>query len=72
MNKLLHFSSEDFLEDVKYAIKKKYKNQERFSHCLGLTRKRLNRILNDANSCSIENMNEFAVKLDLDIRNYIF
>ena len=43
------FSSEDFLDEVKYQIKAKYKNQNNYAKEIGYSRKALNHILNSGN-----------------------
>ncbi len=67
-----HISSEDFLEDVKCEIKKQFKNQDKFAEQVYVSRKCLNRILNNADELTIYWINVFCTKLDLDLRSYIF
>ena len=67
-----HISSEDFLEDVKCEIKKQFKNQDKFAEQVHVSRKCLNRILNNADELTIYWINVFCTKLDLDLRSYIF
>ena len=64
-------SSEDFLEDVKFEIKKQFKNQDNFADVVFLSRKQLNRILNNADDLTIHWIDEFCSKLGLDLRNYL-
>ena len=72
MNNICHISSDDFLEDVKFEIKKQFKNQDRFAATVYVSRKSLNRVLNDANELTIYWINTFCDKLGMDLRNYIF
>ena len=72
MINVCHISSEDFLEDVKFEIKKQFKNQDSFAEKVYISRKRLNRILNSADDLTTYWINEFCEKLGLDLRNYIF
>lgn len=72
MVNICHFSSEDFLDDVKHEIKKQYKNQDNFAEAVFLSRKQLNRILNNANELTVGWISEFCNMLKLDLRNYIF
>lgn len=72
MVKICHISSEDFLEDVKIEIKKKFHNQDRFAKTIYLSRKALNRILNESEELSVHWISVFCEKLDLDLRNYLF
>lgn len=72
MINICRFSSEDFLEDVKFEIKKQFKNQDRFAEKVYVSRKRLNRVLNDADELTIYWINTFVDKLGLDLRNYIY
>lgn len=65
-------SSEDFLEDVKFEIKKQFKNQNTFAESVFVSRKSLNRVLNNADELTIYWINTFCAKLGLDLRNYIF
>ena len=67
-----HISSEDFLEDVKYEIKRQFKNQDSFAEKVFISRKRLNRILNNADELTTYWINQFCEKLGLDLRSYIF
>lgn len=71
MNNVIHFSSKDFLVDVKIQIKKQFKNQERFAEAVFITRKQLFRILTHPDNLSVYWVEEFCLKLDLDLRNYI-
>ena len=72
MINICRFSSEDFLEDVKFEIKKQFKNQDRFAEKVYVSRKCLNRVLNDADELTIYWINTFVDKLGLDLRNYIY
>lgn len=72
MISICHISSEDFLEDVKIQIKKQFKNQDNFAEIIYLSRKQLNRILNNAGDLTVYWIKEFCEKLGLDLRNYIF
>lgn len=72
MKSICHISSEDFLEDVKFEIKRQFKNQDNFAAKIYISRKRLNRILNNADELTIHWIDEFCEKLDLDLRNYLF
>ena len=65
-------SSEDFLEDVKCEIKKQFKNQDRFAVTVFVSRKSLNRVLNNPEELTIYWINKFCETLGLDLRNYIF
>ena len=69
---ICHISSEVFLEDVKFEIKKQFKNQDNFAEIIFLSRKQLSRILNNADDLTIHWINEFCNKLGLDLRKYIF
>lgn len=72
MTKSCRISSEDFLEDVKVEIKRQFKNQDNFAASIYLSRKQLNRILNNADELTVYWISEFCEKLDLDLRNYLF
>ena len=72
MISICHISSEDFLGDVKIQIKKQFKNQDNFAEIIYLSRKQLNRILNNADDLPVRWIREFCEKLGLDLRNYIF
>ena len=72
MISICHISSEDFLEDVKFEIKKQFKNQDTFAESVFVSRKSLNRILNNADELNIRWINTFCDKLGMDLRNYIF
>ena len=72
MINICRFSSEDFLEDVKFEIKKQFKNQDRFAEKVYVSRKCLSRVLNDADELTIYWINTFVEKLGLDLRNYIY
>lgn len=52
MNKI-YFSSEDFLEDVKFQIKTEYKNQSNFAKVINYSRKALNKVLNSGDEITI-------------------
>lgn len=62
------FSSEDFLEDVKYQIKQKYK----YAKKLNYSRKVLNRILNSGDEISIYWINFFCSNLDMKMEDYMY
>ena len=53
MISICHISSEAFLEDVKIQIKKQFKNQDNFAEIIYLSRKQLNRILNNADDLTV-------------------
>lgn len=72
MISICHISSKDFLEDVKFQIKKQFKNQDKFAEVIYLSRKQLNRILNNADDLTVYWISEFCEKLNMDLRNYIF
>ena len=72
MISICHISSEDFLEDVKFQIKKQFKNQDKFAEVIYLSRKQLNRILNNADDLTVYWISEFCEKLNMDLRNYIY
>ena len=72
MNNVCRISSEDFLEDVKFEIKRQFKNQDKFAESVYVSRKVLNRILNNADELTIYWINTFCDKLGMDLRNYIF
>ena len=69
---ICRFSSEDFLEDVKFEIKRQFKNQDSFAEKVYVSRKSLNRVLNDTDDLSTYWINTFCEKLGLDLRNYIY
>ena len=58
MINVCHISSEDFLEDVKFEIKQQFKNQEQFAEKVHVSRKSLNRILNNAD---LDQVKEYAL-----------
>ena len=68
----IYFSSVDFLTDVKYQIKEKYKNQSIYAKTLGYSRKALNRILNSGNNLTIAMIVKFCDDLNLNFENYLF
>lgn len=72
MISICHISSEDFLEDVKIQIKKQFKKQKNFAEIIYLSRKQLNRILNNPDDLTVRWIREFCEKLGMDLRNYIF
>lgn len=72
MINICHISSEDFLGDVKYQIKKQFKSQDKFAEVIFISRKQLNRILNNPIDLTVYWINEFCKKLDMDLRNYLF
>ena len=72
MINICHISSEDFLGDVKFLIKKQFKNQENFAEVIFVTRKQLSRILNNPDDLTVGWINEFCEKLGMDLRHYIF
>ena len=67
-----HISSEDFLVDVKFEIKRQFKNQDTFAESVFVSRKSLNRVLNNADELTIYWINTFVEKLGMDLRNYIY
>ena len=68
----IYFSSVDFLTDVKYQIKEKYKNQSIYAKTFGYSRKALNRILNSGNNLTIAMIVKFCDDLNLNFENYLF
>ena len=66
------FSSEDFLDEVKYQIKTKYKNQNNYAKVIGYSRKALNRILNSGSDISINWIMTFCRNFDMRIEDYFF
>ena len=72
MINICRISSEDFLGDVKFEIKKQFKNQDKFAETVYVSRKSLNRVLNSPDELTIYWINTFCEKLGLDLRNYIY
>ena len=72
MINVCHISSKVFVEDVKFEIKRQFKNQTKFAEEVYVSRKHLNHILNSEDELSIYWINTFCEKLGLDLRNYIF
>lgn len=68
---IIYFSSEDFLEDVKFQIKAKYKNQTNYAKLLNYSRKSLNRILNSGDEISISWVKTFCKNLNMRIEDYM-
>ena len=64
------FSSEDFLDEVKYQIKTKYKNQNNYAKVIGYSRKALNRILNSGEEISMNWVMTFCRNFDMKIEDY--
>ncbi len=64
------FSSEDFLDEVKYQIKTKYKNQNNYAKVIGYSRKALNRILNSGEEISMSWVMTFCRNFDMKIEDY--
>ena len=69
---IIYFSSEDFLEDVKFQIKAKYKNQSNYARKLNYSRKALNRVLNSGDDISISWVKTFCSNLNIKIEDYIY
>jgi len=69
---IIYFSSEDFLEDVKYQIKAKYKNQNNYAAACNCSRKALNRVLNSGDEISISWIKTFCKNLNIKIEDYVF
>jgi len=67
-----HFSSEDFLEDVKYAIKRQYGGLSVFADEIRCHRNTLGNVLNHPERLTLYWINLFARKLGMDLRIYIF
>lgn len=68
----IYFSSQDFLEDVKYQIKVKYKNQDNYAKILHYSRKTLNRVLNSGDEISISWIHIFCSHLDIKMEDYMY
>ena len=64
------FSSDEFLDEVKYQIKTKYKNQNNYAKVIGYSRKALNRILNSGEEISINWVLTFCRNFDMKIEDY--
>lgn len=64
------FSSDDFLDEVKYQIKTKYKNQNNYAKVIGYSRKALNRILNSGDEISMNWVLTFCRNFDMKIEDY--
>ena len=65
------FESEDFLDDVKYQIKRKHGNQENYAKKIGCSRKTLNRLLNCRDYLTIHWFVKFCNDLDMNAKAYI-
>lgn len=70
--KNIYFSSQDFLDDVKYQIKVKYKNQNNYAKVLHYSRKALNRVLNSGDEISISWIHLFCFHLNLKMEDYMY
>lgn len=68
----IYFSSENFLEDVKFQIKTEYKNQSNFAKAINYSRKALNRVLNSGDEISIWWINVFCDNLNIKMEDYIY
>lgn len=68
----IYFSSQDFLEDVKYQIKAQYKNQNNYAKCIHYSRKALNRVLNSGDEISISWIKLFCLNLNLKMEDYMY
>lgn len=66
----IYFSSYDFLDEVKYQIKTKYKNQNNYAKVIGYSRKALNRILNSGDEISMNLVLRFCREFDMKIEDY--
>ena len=68
-----HFESDRFLSEVKIQIRRQYKTQSNFASALYVSRKHLNRILNNPNPDEISLcwVNQFASKLGLNLSEFI-
>lgn len=64
------FSSDEFLDEVKYQIKTKYKNQNNYAKVIGYSRKALNRILNSGEEISMNWVLTFCRNFDMKIEDY--
>ena len=64
------FSSDEFLDEVKYQIKTKYKNQNNYAKVIGYSRKALNRILNSGEKISMNWVLTFCRNFDMKIEDY--
>ena len=65
-------SFEDFLDDVKYQIKKQYGSQQAFADSIPVHRNVIVRVTNDVDRLNPYWINLFARTLNLDLRNYVF
>ena len=65
-------SSKKFLEEVKIQIKKQFRNQDSFAGALYISRKQLNRILNNPDKLNVYWINEFARYLGMDLEESLF
>ena len=73
MNKLSsHFSSEDFLEDVKFAIRDQYGRKSVFADEIRCHRNTVGNVLKHPERLTLYWINLFAEKLGMDLRYYIF
>lgn len=71
MKNIYQTSSEKFLEDVKTAIKWKYRSQQNFADTIYISRKALNRVLNNVEELTIYWISLFCEKLEMDYRTYL-
>ena len=71
MTNIYRASSEKFLEDVKTEIKWTYKNQKSFADTIYISRKALNRVLNNIEELNIYWISLFYEKLGLDFTAYL-
>ena len=67
-----HFSSEDFLEDVKSEIKHQYGRQSLFADEIHCHRNTVGNVLNHPERLTLYWINLFARELGMDLRYYIF
>lgn len=68
---IIYFSSEAFLDEVKFQIKVKYKNQTNYAKLIHYSRKALNRVLNSGDEISISWINLFCSNLNVKIEDYM-
>lgn len=68
----IYFSSEYFLEDVKFQIKTEYKNQSNFAKAIHYSRKALNRVLNSGDEITVWWIKVFCRNLNIKIEDYIY
>ena len=72
MKNIYQTSSEKFLEDVKTDIKWKYKSQQKFADSIHISRKALNRVLNNIDELNIYWISLFYEKLGTDFSVALF